>query len=47
MTLLYLALGYMAGIALGRLAWDAGLTGCATPAWLWLAPLAAIPLTPW
>ncbi len=45
MTLLYLALAYLAGIVLGRSAWDAGLFGCGLPGWLWLPPLALLPLT--
>ena len=46
MALLCCALVYLAGIVLGRLAWEAGLLGCATPGWLWLVPLALLPLAP-
>jgi hypothetical protein len=46
MSLLYLSIATMFGVALGRLAWDAGLLDCHTPAWLWLAPLIALPATP-
>jgi competence protein ComEC len=45
MTLLYLALASMLGIALGRLAWDNGWIGCDVPTWLWLAPLLLLPCT--
>lgn len=44
MTILYLSLAYLLGIAVGRLAWDAGLIGCGFPPWLWLPPLIALPL---
>ncbi|HQY93597.1 ComEC/Rec2 family competence protein [Caldilinea sp.] len=46
MALLYLSLAYMLGILLGRLV--LGLLGveCALPGWLWLLPLALLPLTP-
>lgn len=46
MTLLYLALAYMAGIALGRLAWTAGWLDCTWPNELWLLPLVLLPLLP-
>lgn len=46
MTLLYLAVAYLIGIALGRLAWDAGFLGCTTPAWWWLVPFTLLPFTP-
>lgn len=46
MTLLYLALTYLLGIILGKLMWDAGWIGCAFPQWVWLLPLAWLPLTP-
>src|SRR5687767_3535599 len=45
MTLLYLALAYMIGIALGRRAWEAGWVDCTFPDWLWLLPLALLPAT--
>jgi competence protein ComEC len=46
MTLLYLALAYMAGIALGRLAWSTGWLDCTWPTGLWLLPLALLLLLP-
>ncbi len=46
MTLLWLALAYLFGIALGHSLWTAGLVGCGFPGSLWLATLAALPLTP-
>lgn len=46
MTLLYLSLATMLGIALGRWSWDAGWLGCGFPPWLWVAPLFGLPLTP-
>jgi competence protein ComEC len=46
MTLLYLTLAYMVGIALGRVAWQAGWLDCSWPTWLWVAPLALLPLLP-
>ncbi|HHY57424.1 MAG TPA: DUF4131 domain-containing protein [Chloroflexi bacterium] len=46
MTLLYLALAYMAGILAGRVIYDwSGLT-CPLPDWLWLLPLAPLPFAP-
>jgi hypothetical protein len=30
------------GLCSARLAWEAGLLGCATPGWLWLVPLALL-----
>lgn len=44
MTLLYLSLAYLLGIAAGRLLWNAGLFGCGFPDWPWLLALAALPL---
>src|SRR5215216_3725881 len=44
MTMLYLALAYMAGIALGRVAWGFGWLDCTWPTWLWWLPLALLPL---
>lgn len=44
MTILYLSLAYLIGIGVGRLFWDAGLSGCGFPVWPWLLPLAALPL---
>lgn len=46
MVLLYLTVAYLSGIALGQLAWRAGLIDCAFPAWFWLLPLSLLPLTP-
>ncbi|MCB0084408.1 MAG: ComEC/Rec2 family competence protein, partial [Caldilineaceae bacterium] len=46
MTLLYLAIAYLLGIALGRLCWDLAWFGCAFPNWLWLGPLVLLPLSP-
>lgn len=46
MILLYLALAYLAGIALGRLAWSAGWLDCTWPDGLWVVPLALLPLLP-
>ena len=46
MGLLYAALAYMAGVALGKVAWEhAGLV-CPLPTWLWLLPVAALGLAP-
>ncbi|MCC9077267.1 DNA internalization-related competence protein ComEC/Rec2 [Litorilinea aerophila] len=46
MTLLYLALAYMAGIVLGRLAWEFGWPGCGRLPALWPLPLLLLPWTP-
>ena len=46
MTLLYLAVAFLAGIAFGRIAWDAGLISCAFPGWLWVVFVVALPFTP-
>jgi competence protein ComEC len=45
MTLLYLALAYMAGVLVGRILYDWSGLMCPLPAWLWLLPLALLPLT--
>lgn len=45
MTLLYLAVAYLIGIALGRAVWEAGWVDCTFPTWLWLIPLALLPTT--
>lgn len=45
MALLYGALAYMVGIILGRIVFDAAGLECPLPGWLWLAPLAILPLT--
>lgn len=44
MALLYGALAYMVGIILGRILFDAVGLECPLPGWLWLAPLAILPL---
>jgi competence protein ComEC len=46
MTLLYLTLAYMVGIALGRFAWSVGWIDCTWPDGLWLLPLAMLPWVP-
>jgi len=46
MTLLYLALAYMVGIAVGQLAWDIGWLGYTWPTWFWCLPLAILPCVP-
>ena len=46
MTLLYLSIAYMLGVALGRWLWGLGWISCATPDWLWMAPLLLLPFTP-
>lgn len=46
MILLYLAIAYMLGIAAGRLAWEWGWFDCSWPTWLWILPLALLPLLP-
>ncbi|MEZ4718157.1 MAG: ComEC/Rec2 family competence protein [Caldilineaceae bacterium] len=46
MALLYCSISYLIGIGLGRYLWHAGVLTCATPTWLWLVPLAVLPLTP-
>ncbi len=46
MTLLYLALAYLAGIALGQAAWNMGLIACAFPSRWWALFLLALPVTP-
>ena len=45
MTLLLFAFAWIAGILLGSLFWSAGLTGCATPGWPFLAASGVL-LTP-
>ena len=44
MTLLYLSIAYLLGIALGRLFWEWQWLDCTFPAWLWLLPLGLLPL---
>jgi competence protein ComEC len=43
--LLYIVVATLVGIALGRLSWEMGASGCDTPGWLWPAALALLPLT--
>lgn len=47
MTLLYIAVFYMIGIAIGHLLWQAGILDCDFPAWLWIAPMLALPPLLW
>ncbi len=46
MTLLYIAVAYLCGIALGRSAWVLGWLDCEFPTWLWWIPLLLLPLSP-
>lgn len=46
MTLLYLAIAYLLGIALGHYLWAEKLFGCQLPTLLWLLPLSLLPLLP-
>ena len=46
MGLLYAALAYMVGVALGKLVWDRAGLACPLPNWLWLLPVAALGLAP-
>lgn len=46
MTLLVLALAYIAGVWLGSALAQAGVFGCALPNWFWIALLALLPITP-
>ncbi len=43
---MYLALAYLAGIALGQAAWNMGLIACAFPSRWWALFLLALPVTP-
>lgn len=45
MTLLYLALTYLLGVAAGYYLWDAQWIMCDSPSWIWLVPLVALPFT--
>jgi len=45
MALLYGALAYIAGILAGRILFDAAGFDCPLPGWLWLLPVALLPLT--
>ena len=47
MTLLYAALTYMLGLALGRWWFDATATPCQGDVYAWLLPLALLPLVHW
>lgn len=46
MTLLYLTIAYLFGVALGRWLWAAQWVDCSFPTWLWLVLLAVLPLSP-
>jgi competence protein ComEC len=46
MTVLYLTLAYLIGIACGRMAWEYGWLDCTWPTWLWWLPLALLFCTP-
>jgi hypothetical protein len=46
MVLLYCAIAYFSGLVAGRFAWQIGLIDCDFPGWLWLLPMALLPLTP-
>jgi len=46
MTLLLLAIAYIIGVWLGSILAQMGVIGCDIPTWLWVAPLALLPLTP-
>jgi hypothetical protein len=45
-TLLYLTIAYLLGIALGRFLWAGYGGGCQFPGWLWWLPLGLLLLTP-
>jgi competence protein ComEC len=47
MTLLYVALSYLAGILSGHYLWQVGIIDCGTPTWLWWASLASLPVALW
>ncbi|MBX2998944.1 MAG: ComEC/Rec2 family competence protein [Caldilineaceae bacterium] len=47
MTLLYIAVSYMMGVAAGHWFWQLGIVDCDFPAWLWIAPLLALPPLLW
>ncbi len=47
MTLLFIALSYLIGVSAGHLLWQMGFLTCDTPAWLWIAPLLALPPLLW
>jgi hypothetical protein len=46
MTLLVLAPAYIVGVWIASLLMRAGLLGCNLPDWMWMVPLASLPLTP-
>ena len=46
MTLLVLAIAYIVGVWIGSGLMGAGLLGCGLPEWLWMVPLALLPVTP-
>ena len=46
MVLLYCAIVYFCGLIAGRFAWQIGLISCDFPGWLWLLPVALLPLAP-
>lgn len=45
MTLVYLAVAFLAGVMLGQWAWQMGGLGCDVPRWAWLGAAALLPLT--
>ena len=47
MTLLYLAVAYLAGIAAGQFLWQQGLFGCGIGDGYWIAALAPVPVCLW
>ena len=47
MTLLYLAVAYLAGIAAGQLLWQQGWFGCGIGDGYWIAALAPVPVCLW
>lgn len=47
MILLYLALAYFGGIAMGHWLWQMSMIDCDFPTWLWIAPMGALPLLLW
>lgn len=46
MTILYLTLVYMLGVACGWWLWDAGWFGCDFPSWAWWISFGLLPMTP-
>ena len=45
MTIFYLTLAYIIGVACGWWLWDAGWFGCDFPRWVWLVPFGLLPIT--